>query len=82
MFLCLMREHSLSVSTSPEIQDDLPVPGGPATIIPRNKTNETALTACVRMGHDFHSLSKEMNTISILIQFYANHVTNWRQCTV
>ena len=43
MFLCLMREHSLRVSTSPEIQDDLPVPDGPATIIPRKKTNETTL---------------------------------------
>ena len=34
MFLCFISEHSLRVSTSPEMQDDLPVPGGPATMIP------------------------------------------------
>ena len=39
VFLCLIREHSLRVSTSPEIQEDLPVPGGPATMIPE-KWNE------------------------------------------
>ena len=32
-----MREHSLRVSTRPEIQDDLPVPGGPATMIPEKQ---------------------------------------------
>ena len=45
MFLCLMREHSLRVSTSPEIQEDLPVPGDPATMIPEkwNKMEEIIL---------------------------------------
>lgn len=44
VFLCLISEHSLRVSTSPEMQDDFPVPGGPATMIPRevksSKTDE------------------------------------------
>ena len=37
VFLCLMKEHSLRVSTRAEIQEDFPVPGGPATIIPTEK---------------------------------------------
>ena len=42
MFLCLISEHSLRVSTSPEMQDDLPVPGGPATMIPTTvKSNKS-----------------------------------------
>lgn len=52
VFLCLMREHSLRVSTSPEIQDDLPVPGGPATIIPRKKMNEwNSVNSMCAEGH-------------------------------
>lgn len=39
MFLCFVSEHSLRVSTSPEIQEDLPVPGGPATMIPKRYRN-------------------------------------------
>lgn len=34
MFLCLVLEHSVRVSIKADMHVDLPVPGGPATIIP------------------------------------------------
>lgn len=60
MFLCFIREHSLRVSTSPEMQDDLPVPGGPATMIPgeekQKKTHRSKMSALDVRSYDTKSL--------------------------